>query len=320
MIFFFFVSNVRIMRNIYAIGETLYDIIFKDGQPQAGKPGGAMLNSTVSLGRIGLPVSLISEYANDDIGEMIDKFLQSNGVGTSFVDHYTDGKTALAIAVLNEKNDAHYTFYKNYPERRLEMQFPPVVKDDIILCGSIYAITNEIRDKFVQFIDRSKESGGIILYDPNFRSAHSSELDELMPLIVENMKMAGIIRGSDEDFRNIFRAGSPDSAWEVVSNYCNCMVYTSSADGVYVRTAGFSGRFPVKKITPVSTIGAGDNFNAGMIAAIYKNSITRDELAKMGEEKWAGVVSSGVEFATDVCLSYENYISADFADKFGKKV
>ncbi len=307
------------MRNIYAIGETLYDIIFKDGQPQAGKPGGAMLNSTVSLGRIGLPVSLISEYADDDIGRIIDKFLHDNGVGTSYTDHYKDGKTALAIAVLNEKNDASYTFYKNYPERRLEMGFPPVRKGDIILCGSIYAITNEIRSKFVQFITQAKENGGIVIYDPNFRSAHASELDELKPLIIENMKMAGIIRGSDEDFRNIFRAASPDSAWEVVRKYCNCMVYTASSDGVYVRTPSFSGQFPVNKITPVSTIGAGDNFNAGMIAAIYKNGITNEEPEVMGEEKWRKVITSGVSFATDVCLSYENYISAEFAEKYGKK-
>ncbi len=41
------------MRKIYGIGETVFDIIFKNGQPQAAKAGGAMLNSTVSLGRIG---------------------------------------------------------------------------------------------------------------------------------------------------------------------------------------------------------------------------------------------------------------------------
>ena len=308
------------MRKIYAIGETLYDIIFKGGQPQAGKPGGAMLNSTVSLGRLGLPVSLISEYAGDDIGQMIDRFLQDNGVGTDFIDHYRDGKTALAIAVLDDKNDAHYAFYKDYPMRRLEMEFPSIHKDDIILCGSIYAITNEIRGKFIQFINRSADNGGIVIYDPNFRSAHASELDEMKPLIVENMKMASIIRGSDEDFSNIFRAGSPDTAWDIIRNYCSCMVYTASSEAVYVRTTGFSGKFPVRKITPVSTIGAGDNFNAGMIAAMYNNDITKDELAIMGGEKWFMIVSTGVEFATNVCLSYENYISEDFADRFVNRI
>lgn len=302
-------------RNIYTIGETLFDIIFKNGQPQAGKAGGAMLNSSVSLGRIGLPVHLISEYADDDIGRIIDTFLKGNGVSTMFTDHFREGSTALAIAVLNEKNDASYTFYKNYPSRRLEMEFPRIRKDDIILCGSIYAITREIREKFVSFVKVAASNGAVVIYDPNFRKAHASELDELRPLIIENIQMASIIRGSDEDFQNIFGTASPDKAWDSIKNYCNCMVYTASSEGVFVRTTNFAGRFPVKKINPVSTIGAGDNFNAGMIAAIYKNGITRDRLTLMGEDMWSKVIASGIDFASDVCMSYENYISTEFAQK-----
>jgi len=300
-------------RNIYTIGETLFDIIFKNGQPQAGKPGGAMLNSSISLGRIGLPVSLISEYGEDDIGKIIDNFLMENGVSTSFSDHFKQGNTALAIAVLNERNDASYTFYKNYPLKRLEMEFPIIQKDDIILYGSIYAITKEIRAKFINFVTTASTNKGILLYDPNFRKAHASELDELRPLIIENIRMASIIRGSDEDFQNIFGASSPDSAWDVIKEYCCCMVYTASSEAVFVRTTNFKGRFSVKQIKPVSTIGAGDNFNAGMIAAIYKYGITRDQLSFMGEDMWAKVISSGIEFASDVCMSYENYISDEFA-------
>lgn len=300
-------------RNIYTIGETLFDIIFKNGQPQAGKAGGAMLNSSVSLGRIGMPVHLISEYGDDDIGRIIDDFLKVNGVSTIFTDHFKEGSTALAIAVLDEKNDASYTFYKNYPSKRLEKEFPVIKKDDIILCGSIYAITREIREKFVSFIKGAAVNGGIVFYDPNFRKAHASELDELRPLIVENIQMASIIRGSDEDFQNIFGASSPDEAWDVVRKYCSCMVYTASSEGVFVRTMNFSGSFPVKKIKPLSTIGAGDNFNAGMIAAIYRNGITGDQLVNMGEGMWSKVISSGIDFASDVCMSYENYISDAFA-------
>jgi fructokinase len=274
-----------------------------------------MLNSSVSLGRIDLPVHLISEYGDDDIGRIIDYFLKTNGVSTVFADHFKEGNTALAIAVLNERNDASYTFYKNYPSKRLEMDFPQIMKDDIILCGSIYAITREIRGRFVNFIKGASANGALVLYDPNFRKAHASELDELRPLIVENIMMASIIRGSDEDFQNIFGAVSPDEAWDVIKQYCGCMVYTASSDGVFVRTTNFAGRFPVRKIKPLSTIGAGDNFNAGMIAAIYKNEIKRDQLTEMGEQEWSKVISVGIDFASDVCMSYENYISGEFAEK-----
>jgi fructokinase len=52
-----------------------------------------------------------------------------------------------------------------------------------------------------------------------------------------------------------------------------------------------------------------------MMAAIYRNQITCDQLDKMGEEDWSKVVSMGVDFATNVCLSYENYISEEFAKR-----
>jgi fructokinase len=301
------------MRKIYGIGESLLDIIFKDGQPQTAKAGGSVLNSVVSMGRMNLPVSFISEYGQDDVGTLIDKFLKENGVDTSLVYRYANGATALALAFLNERNDARYSFYKDYPEERLKIKFPEINSNDIVQCGSFYAIWPEIREKFRSFLIRSHDSGALILYDPNFRKAH--DISVLRPLIIENMELAGIIRGSDEDFANIFNANSVDEAWDEVKNYCRCLVYTENERGVFVRTPAFSGKFPVERIVPVSTIGAGDNFNAGMITAIHRNNFGKDDLQNIGEEEWSEIVRMAVAFATHVCLSYENYISREFAGR-----
>ena len=303
------------MRKIYGIGETVLDIIFKGGQPQAAKAGGSVLNSVVSMGRMELPVSFISEYGLDEVGNLIDNFLKTNGVNSSFVHRFHDGSTALALAFLDEKNDAHYSFYKDFPGKRLDIDFPVIEKDDIVQCGSFYAIWPEIREKFKKFIQGAKDKGALIIYDPNFRKTHLSELDILKPLIIENMQMASVLRGSDEDFKNIFDVKNPDEAWEVVSNYCKCLVYTANVEGVYVRTTSFSGKFPVKKIIPVSTIGAGDNFNAGMITSIYHNNIRKEQLEKLNEQEWSKVITTAVGFATQVCMSYENYISSEFANE-----
>jgi fructokinase len=308
------------MRKIYGIGETVLDIIFKDGQPQAAKAGGSVLNSVVSMGRIDLPVSFISEYGLDDVGTLIDNFLKSNGVDSSHVHRFSDGSTALALAFLNEKNDAHYSFYKDFPAKRLDVEFPEIYKEDIIQCGSFYAIWPEIREKFKKFIQNANDKGALILYDPNFRPTHLSELDSLKPMILENMKFASILRGSDEDFKNIFGVQSADEAWKVVKDYCKCLVYTANVEGVYVRSTAFSGKFPVQKITPVSTIGAGDNFNAGMITSIYQNDFKRDQLEHLGEKEWSKIINTAVSFATHVCLSYENYISEEFAKEFKGKL
>ena len=304
------------MRKIYAIGESLVDIIFRGGQPQAAKAGGSMLNSAISLGRIGLPVALITEYASDDVGNLIDSFLKENNVSTKHGSIYENGKTALAMAFLDEKNDAHYTFYKHYPEKRLIIDFPSIKKEDILLYGSIYSITREIRTNFMKIVRSASKNGALLVYDPNFRKAHLDELEELKPLILQNLRLASIIRASDEDCRNIFGTSGPDEAWSVVKKYCGCLVYTANADGVSVRTKSFSDNFPVKKITPVSTIGAGDNFNAGLIASFCSLNIKADDLPATGRKEWEKIISTAVEFASNVCLSYDNYIDLAFARRY----
>lgn len=306
------------MRKIYGIGETVLDIIFKNGQPQAAKAGGSVLNSAVSMGRMQLPVSFISEYGSDQAGTLIDDFLRENGVDTSHVHRFTDGGTALALAFLDEKNDAKYDFYKDYPSERLNIRFPEIRANDIVQCGSFYAVWPEIREKFKKFLQSSYDNGALVLYDPNFRESH--DINALRPLVIENMQKASLLRGSDEDFKNIFGVSGPDEAWNEVKRYCDCLVYTANVKGVSVRTTSFSGEFPVKKIIPVSTIGAGDNFNAGMLTSIYRNNIGREDLSKLGQAEWSKIIETAVAFATHVCLSYENYISKEFSEDMGNQM
>jgi fructokinase len=303
------------MRSIYTIGETVLDIVFKDQQPVTAKAGGSMLNTAVSLGRLGLPIHFISEYGTDTVGEMIDDFLTSNGVETRYVYHYSEGKSALALAFLDEKNNANYSFYKTYPPKRLDVAFPEVQPDDIVMFGSFYGITYEIRDILRQFLLQAKSRGAIIIYDPNFRKSHLFEIEALKPAILENMSMASIVRCSDEDLELIFNVQDVDSAYETIRSLCANMVYTSSSNAVYLRTPSFSETFPVKKIEPVSTIGAGDNFNAGVVYGLYKNKFSGNDLSSLPLNAWRRLINLGIDFATEVCLSYENYISKEFAGK-----
>jgi fructokinase len=306
------------MRKIYTIGETVLDIIFKNQQPVAAKAGGSMLNTAVSLGRLGMPVHFISEYASDTVGEMIDNFLVLNGVDTQFVYKYNEGKSALALAFLDEENNADYSFYKAYPPKRLNITLPEVNQDDIIMFGSFYGITSEIREILQKFLVHAKSKNAIIIYDPNFRKSHLFELDKLKPAILENMSFATIVRCSNEDIDLIFNLKDVDSAYEVVKPLCKYFVYTSSVNGVYVRTPSVSAAFPVKKIEPISTIGAGDNFNAGLVYALIQQNIMKQGLSSLPVQLWQILVSIGVDFATEVCLSYDNYVSEKFARSFKK--
>jgi len=308
------------MRKIYGIGETVLDIIFKDGQPVAAKPGGSSLNSLVSLGRLGLDVNFISEYGNDPVGDLINSFLCENNVNTDYVNRYANGKSALALAFLDENNNASYTFYKDFPPERLSNIPEHTTQDDIVTFCSIYAITKAVRPNLVRFIRTAMENRSLILYDPNFRTAHLHELEELRPLILENLRMADIVRASDEDMRNIFDVHDSEKAYQAVKNYCPVLVYTANKKGVTVHTPSGMFLYPVKKISPVSTIGAGDNFNAGIIYSLIRDRISKMLLTNLSENQWGNIIDTAIDFATEVCLTWDNYISWEFAERVVKGI
>ena len=304
------------MRKIYAIGETVLDILFRNNLPFTAKAGGACLNSAVTLGRLGLPVYFIGEYGLDEVGNLIDIFLKDNSVITDYVYRYYDGKSALALAFLNENSDASYDFYKIYPQKRLNIHFPEIQENDIVLFGSMYAITPEVRHKLMEFIKHANKRKAIVIYDPNFRKIHLHELHKLKPLILDNLKHADIVRGSNEDFSFIFGVNNADEAYEVIGNLAPNLLYTASRKGVYLRTPGYADEFSIKQIEPKSTIGAGDSFNAGIAYSLFKQKILYRDICALSKENWKNIISTAVEFATHVCLNYDNYISKDFAKHF----
>lgn len=299
---------------VYTIGETVLDVIFKNNNPVSAKPGGSVLNSSVSLGRLGVDVSFISDYGSDEVGQLIDGFLLDNRVNTDLVVKFEQHKSALALAFLDEKNDASYSFYKDFPVKRLSglnVNFSP---SDYLLFGSFFAITDSIRESLLNILKSAKNAGVTIIYDPNFRRPHLHELDKVKPWIIENISFADVVKASDEDFNLIFQTDNPDDAYrKVVKSGCDYMIYTTGPEDVFLRTPQAEVQEAVKAVKTVSTIGAGDNFNAGVVWSLYNLDLHRDDLKNLDPGTWGIILKNGISFAAEVCMQYDNYISLDFA-------
>jgi len=304
------------MPHIFTIGETVYDIIFKNAQPIAAKAGGSMLNTSVSLGRLGLDVSFISDLGKDVIGDTIINFLSENGVSTNFIEHYENRKTAIAIAFLDERNDATYTFYKDFPEKRLSNLKLDFQEGDIVLFGSFFALTESIRPVLLQFLNEARAKGCIVIYDPNFRKPHLHELKKLKPYILENIAFADLVRASDEDFNLIFGVDNATEAFKIIKEKgCGNLIYTANSLSVVMMSPYQTVSAKVPVIEPVSTIGAGDNFNAGLIWTLANYKINKEGMVNLPKIIMENILANGISFATEVCMSYENYISNEFASR-----
>ena len=308
------------MRKVIGIGETIFDIIFQNGQPTAGVPGGSAFNCVISLGRTGLPVTFISETGNDRVGDIILNFMRENGVSTDYMQVYPEGKSAISLAFLNEQSDAQYQFYKDYPACRLEVDFPKVEKDDIVVFGSYFALNPVLRTKVKEFLDYARQQEAIIYYDVNFRSTHTHEMMHLTPTLIETFELSDIVRGSDEDFDQMYRLKEADDIYkQKISFYCDNFICTRGGRGVSLRTRNFSKDYSVTPLTPVSTIGAGDNFNAGILFGLLRYRVRREDLPTLSERDWDDIIRCGTDFSAHVCMSYHNSISREFAEEYAKR-
>ena len=303
------------MRKVIGIGETVLDIIFRGDQPIHALPGGSTFNAIISLSRAGVKTSFISETGNDRVGKMITSFLDENGCESSNVYVYPESKSPLSLAFLNEKNDADYVFYKDHPHDRLDFSFPEIHPDDIVLFGSYYVLNPVIRPQVKGFLDYAHERGAILYYDVNFRASHQHEVLKITPNLLENFELADIVRGSSEDFEILFKKKDAEQVYRSqIMFYTKKFIYTEASEPIRLfADNGLKKQYPIEKIETISTVGAGDNFNAGFIYGLLLNGITREQLVQgLSEEQWDNIVEQGKKFSVEVCRSLYNYVSPDF--------
>ena len=300
-------------QRVIGIGETVLDILFRDDQPQKAVPGGSTFNSIVSLGRAGVPCAIVTEAGGDHIGDIICNFLQQNGVSTAYVCRHLQAKSHISLAFLDAHNDAQYLFYKDHASVLLDGPLPTFGSDDRVLFGSFFAINPAVRPVVGTLLRDARRAGAWLYYDINFRKNHIADLPQVLPNIEENMQLADVVRGSVEDFSYLFGISGLDSIdtaglaseavpahaiYERVRHYCTTLILTDGARPIRLFTPDGCATYSVPPIPTVSTVGAGDNFNAGYIYAKIH-----------GISNEAACIAMAQRWSQDVCGQLGNNIS-----------
>ena len=292
---------------VTAIGETVLDIIFRNGQPAAAVPGGSSFNAMVSLGRTAsrlIPqtkLRMVSQLGDDMVAEIIFSFMKENRICTEAMVQ-VPGQSTVSLALLDERSNAAYEFFRDRsmpPFSAPELEFN---SGDIVLFGSFFAINPSTREQVRSIVRKARKAGAKVYYDINFRKNH--HLDDAREQIEQNIALSDIVRGSSEDIQAIWGSSDANAVFkEHIAPLCSRFICTRGADRTQVFAPQLRRSYPVDKSTKVvSTIGAGDNFNAGVIYALICNESI----------DWDRIVPIAHSFSANTVASIYNYVDTDF--------
>lgn len=297
-------------RKVVGVGETVLDILFRDGQPVAAVHGGSSFNSIISVGRAGVPCEFVGYTGADHVGSQTVDFLQANGVSTEYFQLRQGEKSAISLAFLGSNGDATYSFYKEPPHVASSWKLPTIMHGDVLLYGSYYAACTGMRPLIIGLQECAAQAGAIVYYDLNFRRNHSEELESLMPVILQNFRQSTIVRGSADDFDVMYASRDARDIYNMyISRYCPYFICTAGAGEITVCTPMGCYDFQAPPIDDVvSTVGAGDSFNAGFACALIWEGIMSEDILNLSRDQWQRLIATACRFAGETCRSTENYI------------
>ena len=303
----------------YAFGEALVDIIVQADGTTFSSAGGSLLNVAVSMARAGASVQLMTDFGHDGPGDRLQAMLETEKVGTAFVSRFSNGKTPLAYAALDDAAKASYTFYKQYPEKRFSnASIPEFSVHDCLAFGSFSSVQDVLQPILSQLIEKAVQQGSLIFYDPNIRQHKLNDDASAMENLMRNFAVADLIRGSDEDFEALFASSDLEAVSKKLSLRAEVpLIITRGGEAVECLHQGKHASFMVPAIQNlISTIGAGDAFDAGLLCILDMQHIGRKELRNLHPDMLGMMIATAVSFATDVCQSPENFISRRMAERY----
>ncbi len=288
---------------ILCCGEALIDMLPRTTtlgeDAYAPYAGGAIFNTAIALGRLGVPTGLFTGLSDDMMGDILRKTLGESGVDYSYCATLSRPTTVAFVKLVD--GHATYAFYDEGTAGRMitEAELPALGADcEAIHFGAISLIPEPCGSTYEALLKREHETR-VISLDPNIRPGFIKDKDAHMARIRRMAAMADIVKFSDEDLAWFGLEGDEDAlARHWLHHGAKLVVVTRGAEGAVGYTADHKVTVPSERVAVVDTVGAGDTFDAGVLASLkMQNLLTKQQVAKLSEEQIAKALALGARAA-----------------------
>ena len=274
---------------IVCCGEALIDFLPRKSAEGAAvyQPlcGGSVYNTAIALGRQGISTGFYSGLSSDFFGDMLRDGLKASHVDLAYVKTW-DKPSTLAFVKLTDGH-ARYSFFDDNSACRMlaKKHLPKLAKKvEALHFGSISLIP-EPGGATLEALMKREAKARVISLDPNIRPSLIKDRRSHLARLGRMIAIADIVKISDEDIQ--WMTGKTEfarTAKKWLKAGAKIVVVTRGGEGVEAYTRGFAIRQPAVKVKVADTVGAGDTFTAGLLAALSQAKLlNKTKLAAITE-------------------------------------
>jgi len=275
---------------IVCCGEALIDFlprVSSDGAP-VYQPfcGGSIYNTAIALGRLGIPTGLFTGLSTDFFGEMLKDGLKASNVDLRYT-RIWDRPSTLAFVKLTGGHARYSFFDDNSASRMLTRKDLPKLDRKVAALhfGSISLIP-EPGGATLEALMKRESKSRVICLDPNIRPGQIRNRRAHIARLTRLIAMCDILKISDEDV--VWMTGKTDvaaAARKWLKTGARIVVVTRGGEGVEAYTRRDVVKLPATPVKVADTVGAGDTFTAGLLAALLQaGRLDKTALAAIGAD------------------------------------
>ena len=289
---------------ILSCGEALIDMLPRtstEGEPCfAPYAGGAVFNTAIALGRLGAPSAFFSGVSNDMLGEILADTLTASKVDTRHLARSDRPTTVAFVKLVN--GQATYAFYDEATAGRMLStdQLPTLPQDiDTLFFGGI-SLVNDPAASTYEALQAREAKARVTMIDPNIRPGFIAGKEAEYRARIERMiARADIVKLSDEDLHWLEGQGDLTAlARGILAKGPKVVFITEGAKGARAVTAAQDIFVAAQQVTVVDTVGAGDTFNAGVLASLHRAAaLTKAGVASLSDAILTDALSLGTRAA-----------------------
>ncbi|GAA6199500.1 carbohydrate kinase [Aquicoccus sp. SU-CL01552] len=290
---------------ILCCGEALIDMIptATSAGPDGFVPhcGGAVYNTAIALGRLGVQTGMLTGLSNDMFGQQVLDGLKASHVDVSHV-ILSDRPTTLAFVRL-VNGHATYDFYdENSAGRMVTPDDMPALSGEVtaLYFGGISLACEPGADAYAGLLAQNAD-GRAVMLDPNIRPGFIRDIERYRQRLDRMIALSDIVKVSDEDLNWI--TPEPLSLREKIDRLLalgpSVVILTRGGEGATGFLAdGGEVQVAARKTEITDTVGAGDTFNAGVLAKLSElGRLHKPGLAALSTDELSDALAHGARVA-----------------------